>query len=107
MSTTYIKQNTDITINGTLVDSDGAAIDITGAVITFAMRPKNSGFTPALFTGSVTVGASGTFTIPITDTESAALTQGVNEVEVGFVIGGSKTKTLTAEITVVDSLDDT
>lgn len=70
-------QETDIVLEITATDSDGAAIDLTGATITWTLRTRRgNAATITKTTGSgvtVTDAVGGVFEVTITDTDTASL----------------------------------
>lgn len=74
-----IKQGDDFSKTLTITDADGAAIDITGATLTFHLRAPGAdedAVDPAP-TLALTTPGSGVATLTLTDTQTAALTAGV------------------------------
>lgn len=74
-----IKQGDDFSKTLTITDAAGAAINITGATLTFHLRAPGAStdaITPAP-TLTLTTPASGVATLALTDTQTATLTAGL------------------------------
>ena len=94
-----ITQYTDVSRTGTVVDTAGAAVNITGASLSVSLRHKVSDAVTT-FSGSVVSGAAGTFAVGITDAQTAALQPGDYDAEFTMKIGTatSKSETFAAEV---------
>jgi len=88
-----VKRKTDVTYSGTVTDEDGTAVNITSATIYFTVKKnKSDSDSEALIqnSGSVTDGASGTYTITLTD-DNTDLDIGVYYYDVRFILSSGKT----------------
>jgi hypothetical protein len=64
---------TDIVLTITAQDQDAAAINLSGATVTWYLKRKVSDAALITKTGSITGAASGIFTVTLTDTDTAGL----------------------------------
>ena len=71
-----VEQDADITQTLTIKDSTGTVVDITGQTVTSKMRKTHLSTSATSFTTAIVSGTAGTCSITLTDTVTAALTEG-------------------------------
>ena len=71
-----IDQDADFTQTLTIKDSTGTVVDIPGQTITSKMRKTHLSSSATTFTTAIVSGSDGTCSITLTDTVTAALTEG-------------------------------
>jgi glutamine cyclotransferase len=71
-----IDQDADFTQTLTVKDSTGTVVDISGQTVTSKIRKTHLSSTATSFTTAIVSGTAGTCSITLTDTVTAALTEG-------------------------------
>jgi glutamine cyclotransferase len=71
-----VDQDADFTQTLTIKDSTGTVVDITGQTVTSKMRKTHLSTSATSFTTAIVSGTAGTCSITLTDTVTAALTEG-------------------------------
>ena len=71
-----IDQDADFTQTLTIKDSTGTVVDITGQTVTSKMRKTHLSSSATSFTTAIVSGTDGTCSITLTDSVTAALTEG-------------------------------
>jgi len=71
-----IDQDADFTQTLTIKDSTGTVVDISGQTVTSKMRKTHLSTSATSFTTAIVSGTAGTCSITLTDTVTAALTEG-------------------------------
>ena len=72
-----VDQDADFTQTLTIKDSTGTVVDITGQTVTSKMRKTHLSTSATSFTTAIVSGTAGTCSITLTDTVTAALTEGI------------------------------
>ena len=71
-----VDQDADFTQTLTIKDSTGTVVDISGQTVTSKMRKTHLSTSATSFTTAIVSGTAGTCSITLTDTVTAALTEG-------------------------------
>jgi hypothetical protein len=71
-----VDQDADFTETLTIKDSTGTVVDISGQTITSKLRKTHLSTSATAFTTAIVSGTAGTCSITLTDTVTAALTEG-------------------------------
>jgi hypothetical protein len=71
-----VDQDADFTETLTIKDSTGTVVDISGQTVTSKLRKTHLSTSATAFTTAIVSGTAGTCSITLTDTVTAALTEG-------------------------------
>ena len=71
-----VDQDADFTQTLTIKDSTGTVVDISGQTVTSKLRKTHLSTSATAFTTAIVSGTAGTCSITLTDTVTAALTEG-------------------------------
>ncbi len=100
-----IDQDADFTQTLTIKDSTGTVVDITGQTVTSKMRKTHLSSSATTFTTAIVSGTDGTCSITLTDTVTAALTEGRYVWDLTTTDGsGLVTRRLEGRVTVTPSV---
>ena len=100
-----IDQDADFTQTLTIKDSTGTVVDISGQTVTSKMRKTHLSTSATSFTTAIVSGTAGTCSITLTDTVTAALTEGRYVWDLTTTTsGGLVTRRLEGRVTVTPSV---
>ena len=100
-----VDQDADFTQTLTIKDSTGTVVDISGQTVTSKMRKTHLSTSATSFTTSIVSGTAGTCSITLTDTVTAALTEGRYVWDLTTTTsGGLVTRRLEGRVTVTPSV---
>ena len=100
-----IDQDADFTQTLTIKDSTGTVVDISGQTVTSKMRKTHLSSSATTFTTAIVSGSDGTCSITLTDTVTAALTEGRYVWDLTTTDGSSLvTRRLEGRVTVTPSV---
>ena len=100
-----IDQDADFTQTLTIKDSTGTVVDISGQTITSKMRKTHLSSRATSFTTAIVSGTDGTCSFTLTDTVTAALTEGRYVWDLTTTTrGGLVTRRLEGRVTVTPSV---
>jgi glutamine cyclotransferase len=100
-----IDQDADFTQTLTIKDSTGTVVDITGQTVTSKMRKTHLSSSATSFTTAIVSGTDGTCSITLTDSVTAALTEGRYVWDLTTTDGSSLvTRRLEGRVTVTPSV---
>ena len=100
-----IDQDADFTQTLTIKDSTGTVVDISGQTVTSKMRKTHLSTSATSFTTAIVSGTAGTCSITLTDTVTAALTEGRYVWDLTTTTsGGLVTRRIEGRVTVTPSV---
>jgi len=100
-----VDQDADFTQTLTIKDSTGTVVDISGQTVTSKMRKTHLSTSATSFTTAIVSGTAGTCSITLTDTVTAALTEGRYVWDLTTTTsGGLVTRRLEGRVTVTPSV---
>lgn len=82
----------DKTLSLTARQANGSVLTITGATMAFELLSRRGGVVLLEKTGTVLVGASGTYTVSLTDSDTADMASGERWFRVFATVSGTTTK---------------
>ena len=100
-----IDQDADFTETLTIKDSTGTVVDISGQTVTSKLRKTHLSTSSTAFTTAIGSGTAGTCSITLTDTVTAALTEGRYVWDLTTTTsGGLVTRRIEGRVTVTPSV---
>ena len=100
-----VDQDADFTQTLTIKDSTGTVVDISGQTVTSKMRKTHLSTSATSFTTAIVSGTDGTFSITLTDTVTAALSEGRYVWDLTTTTsGGLVTRRIEGRVTVTPSV---
>lgn len=103
MSVVILKAGDTLSLAGTYTDSDGAAISLTGYTIASSVRQSDGTLVENL-TCTITVAASGTFSVSATATQTSDWPTESLSCDIEFSVGGVVVHTDTFTIVVQEAI---
>ena len=100
-----VDQDADFTETLTIKDSTGTVVDISGQTVTSKLRETHLSTSATSFTTAIVSGTAGTCSITLTDTVTAALTEGRYVWDLTTTTsGGIVTRRIEGRVTVTPSV---